>query len=518
MPKLASKALIELIEIADIVSRFGPKKYLTRLAKSEKPAGRLYAALLELKSSPDEGTLMELLGLTMNRRAYQKLLSKLRSSLLNLMFRLDLDREDYSKHSQKLYFVNRAMFLVRSMRFHGADNAAFSLASRALIIAAEIEHWQAAVYFTTELREHASIEGDAKGYDRAIRDYWRYATCSKIEEELIEVRERVYLVFARSSAEHPELVGMIREALAQFETQVRELETYKLQDLVLQLKKLALDCEMDYAEALRINDDGAKLLDTFPVFETRSRRAILTKARLLPLIQLRKYDEAEFVLTTCEQLFEVGSANWYYVKRSHFVLLMHTGRFDEAYELCLSIRSGKFFSAQSEAQLDVWQLFQLYADYFTNRTLSVETHRKGEKPGDITQQLLKLTPSFKGDHAGCGMAALVLEIMILLERRRDPSALVERIESLSMYKSRHLKGTHNTQSNSFISLMQLVVSCEFDSTKLLKKSAAPLQEMNEATPGDSLQAMQILPYTILWDRVLFELRGYRQELETSGKQ
>jgi hypothetical protein len=191
---------------------------------------------------------------------------------------------------------------------------------------------------------------------------------------------------------------------------------------------------------------------------------------------------------------------------------MREERFSEAYDLCHLIRSGKFLSAQSQPQQDVWQLFQLYADFFTDRKLPGEMHHKGEKPGDITQQLVKLTPSFKGDHAGYGMAALVLEIMILLERRKDRSALVERIESLSMYKSRHLKGTHNTQSNSFIALMQLLVSCEFDYTKLVRKSQTLLQEMNEAKTIDSLQAMQILPYNILWDRMLFELQGYNEAL------
>ena len=88
--------------------------------------------------------------------------------------------------------------------------------------------------------------------------------------------------------------------------------------------------------------------------------------------------------------------------------------------------------------------------------------------------------------------------MILLTRRGDPGYIFERIESLAKYKSRYLKGRSETQSHTFISLMQLLTTYQRDAKKIKKAAVPLLKKMLAIKTIDELQAQQVLPYEMLW--------------------
>jgi hypothetical protein len=506
MSKSASKSLIELTELTSIVARFGSKKNLDRLRKSPNLIGRLYSVISGFSSAPDDSEVMKAAGIGSdtpeNRRRYQFLLAKLHAELLPEFIDLDLSREGYSEYVQKLYYVNRAVFLSRTFTVLGAPNAAVALSKRALKVAVEVEMWSSAALLSRLLRSRASLEGDGKSYEEYIQGYWRFTKLSAFEEEAKEAIERIHLVISRSAAEHPELLSEIRNAITRLEPGVREFGTFKLQELLLELRRMAAQSEMDYAETLAACDAGVQLLKDFPIFSNNMRRAKLAKSRMVSLVQLRKYAEAERASETCEKLFQSQSPNWYYFKEWQFILLMHTGEFEGAYQLCISIQDDKNFSAQTAPQHDKWTLFQLYADFFSGRNVPGGTRREHEVSGDLLSGLLQLLPQLQGDRDGYRFSAAVLEILILLRRGEAVNAVADRIEALARYKSRRLKGAHNTDSDRFIALLGLLPRYAFDPAKIEQKAKPLLAEMKASTSIDSLQSLQVLPYRKLWEEAI----------------
>jgi hypothetical protein len=506
MSKSASKSLIELTEITSIVARFGSKKDLERLGKSPNLLGRLFSAIAELRSAPDDTDIMLKAGLgpdsSKNRRRYQQLLEKLHGTLEPEFSRLELKRGGYSSYSQKFYYVNRAVFLARTFSVLGAQNASVSLAKRALKVAIEIELWSAAALFPRLLRSRASLEGASKSYEKYLQDYWRFAKLSAIEEQAKETIERVSLIVSRSAAEHPELLDLIKPAIARLEPAIREFGTYKLQEWLLELRRIASGSVMDYAETLAVCDAGLDLLKRFPLFSNNMRRANWTKSKMVSLVQLKKYAEAERTAETCETLFQPQTPNWYYYKEWQFILLMHTGEFEEAYRLCISIQNSKHFSAQTAPQQDKWRLFQLYVDFFTQRNVPGKERRKGERTGTLLTGLLQLVPKLRADREGYRLAAAILEILLLLGREDSLNTVCERIEGLARYKSRSLTGEHNTNSNRFIALLGLLPRYAFDAQKIEHKAKPILAEIEASTIIDSLQSQQVLPYEILWEEAI----------------
>jgi hypothetical protein len=158
--------------------------------------------------------------------------------------------------------------------------------------------------------------------------------------------------------------------------------------------------------------------------------------------------------------------------------------------------STKRFSTQTEPSKETWQLFLLWADFFTGRYKP--RRRSGEKAGDISRGFAKLFPSFKDDYSGHRMSAIVLEIMVLLSRKSGRDDIVERIESLTKFKSRHLKGEENKQSNIFIELVQLLPANDYKKDIIVKKAAPMLKKMLAIETIDEIQGQQVMSFEWTW--------------------
>jgi hypothetical protein len=187
-------------------------------------------------------------------------------------------------------------------------------------------------------------------------------------------------------------------------------------------------------------------------------------------------------------------------------MLMRQEKFEEAWTLCKSIMSTKRFNAQTEPYKETWQLFLLYADFFTGRYKP--RRRSGEKAGDLSRGFAKLFPSFKGDHAGYGMSAIALEILVLLSRKSGRSDIDERIDSLKVFKSRHLKGNVNRQSNLFIELVQLLAANNYKKDIIVKKAAPVLKKMLAIKTIDEFQGQQVMTFEWMWSKLIEYLALY----------
>jgi len=282
----------------------------------------------------------------------------------------------------------------------------------------------------------------------------------------------------------------------------REHGTFRLQESLLELRKMALQVTMDYKEALAICDETDRLLNAYPLFANRSRRSLNALTRLMCYIQTKKPDLADDLVRSSMDLFSSENQNWHTFQEWRFILLMHTERYEDAHTLMQELMSKSNFESQTETTRDRWNLFRIYAELYTGRIVPGEKRFANEKTGDLLHGLMRNFESFKGDYAGYGMAAVVLEIMILLKRRADNEFLFETIESLNQYKSRHLKGGHKTQSNIFISMLQLLPQYELDAKKIKKVAAPMLKEMLAIETIDELQAQQVLPYEMLWAKTV----------------
>jgi hypothetical protein len=116
--------------------------------------------------------------------------------------------------------------------------------------------------------------------------------------------------------------------------------------------------------------------------------------------------------------------------------------------------------------------------------------------------MIKDYPHYSTDKRGFNVALLFMSILILLERGRFEE-VIERIEALKSYRTRHLKKVNSYESAILLALLQKMVSCEFDSRALKKKSISLEKKLatSKPSPRELLEYVQILPPQWMWKRM-----------------
>jgi hypothetical protein len=502
----------DLFDLIPLISQVGPKEarieLLGKLDHSNRVEGRLFRSLL-LSQTTNEREIAASIGMQPDDKSYTQAKSHLRRALLDHLFFLDLARADYSEYSQKserVWRLREQALLAGS--FVGA-RLADELAALALPDALEIEEWSVALDLISMLQNGAALSGDKKEWNRLKREYWSIFALNEAEQEARLVQQKITLVFARSGAEHPELRRTIVPAIRKLEAIAKKHGTFKLHEQLLELKRKLLQVQMDYPEALMVADQGLALLKKYPIFANRARRSRYGQAKFASLIQMERLDEAEIVQKEIGPLLNPESDNWYYFQNWSFILLMHRERFEEAYTLCESVMHSRRYSTQTDPLKDTWELYLLYSKFFTGRALPGTSTKRLGKTGHLSHNFVRLFPSFKGDHAGYRVAAIILEILVLLSESSGKSDLIERAESLIKFKSRHLKGHPNTQSNLFIDLTQLLGKFDFNEALIVKTARPIVKEMVSIKTIDKYQGQQVMTYKWLWAKTVSYLRKAR---------
>ncbi|MDP4199257.1 MAG: hypothetical protein Q8922_16030 [Bacteroidota bacterium] len=504
MPQESSKTLIETFELVHFFQKLAPKKVLGRFKDSKDRAFSLYSIIARTRHGLTDDEVKQLAGMTHSQ--YQRAIWKLKAALVDSVLELDLSLGNYSDLAQRLFALDLGHARVRILHRFAAAYSANAEAKTWLEEAKELEQWHLAISLLSPLLNWASLSGDKKEYDRLRAERRRFATLQSALLDGDEASQRATMVFAKSGAEHPEIRPMLDAAIAQLAPIVREHGTFMLQEKLLLLRKMAQQVTTDYNEALAICDETEKLLSDYPLFANRSRKSRNALTRLMCYVQTRRIRDAQYVIETSLTLFDEGDQNWHTFQEWHFILLMHMERFEEAHALMAKVMGHFTFGSQTEGTRDRWNLFRIYADLFTGRVVPGEKKRMDEKTGGLLQRLLRQFPSFKGDYEGYMMAAIVLELLIALDRREDQTYLFERVESLKVYKSRHLD--RETQSNIFISLMQLMVEHDLDVAEINRIAAPMLVRMMAIKTIDRLQAQQVLHYEMLWAKTMELLPAY----------
>ncbi len=495
--KKPSKTLVEVYELAQVVRSGGSKKIFEWSEKNETQESSLFRHILVWQGTLSDDALQA--SEKLERRRYQQLLSELKQRLFEALADLEFPSERYSEYARRLFALELAVPRVLLVGHHGSAHAANEAARAWFEEALALEEWRIAISLLDPQLNWASLSGTDVEYDLLITERRRLLGLAQALEDADETAQRARMVFARSGAEHPELLGIIRPALARLEPVARQRGTFRLQEALLDLRRKVQQVTMDYEEAIAICEEMEQLLTQYSLFANLSRKSRNALSRLLCLVQMQRYEEAQTVMTASESLFDSGDQNWYSFQAWRFLLLMHTRKFNEAYDLVQTILARPDYTSQTDVTRNLWILFRGHAEYWTGRPVTGMAFKKHEKPGELHKRLMNQFPGFKGDYAGYEMAAIVLEILVLLGN--NIFDFESRMESLKKYKTRHLGQDEATQSNIFIDMMQLLNTHDFERERILTSARPMLKRMLKIKTIDRMQGSQVLPYEMLWEAV-----------------
>jgi hypothetical protein len=502
----------ELRELSILTSTLGP---LSRPEiagafndSSQTLTAQFYVALRSSSSGSEVEVLKQIAenNPRIKKAAISKLKSRLKAAMLNSLFFLDLERQQYSDYARKLYSIKRTLFMVSVLDTLNARQLCLALAKEGLAEARSIEEWHTALRFLMVLRTTASQFGDARAHNVYAREFEYCQKLFAAEQDATLCLETLQLAFATTRSEKPELARLAEESVDRVNSIARDYPSFTLTYTALRLRTIAAQIRMDYRGTITICTEALALLDKYPLFSNNARRAEYSIQLLFAAIQTRQIHVAKDAVSVCAQYLRAGENNWFVFKECHFLLLMHSFHFQDASDLIHEVQNEQRFFTLPNVSKEKWALYELYVLFALRRTMPIDSIK------DFNTAL----PTYTADKLGLNTALIVLHILLLADRSLFRE-LLDRSEFIHGYKKRFLKGSNHTHAFLFFGMIGSLQTCDLNYKKIRRQTSKAYIELQRIEREEAIQGEVILPYSWIWERIMDRLREYVPLAHTSGR-
>jgi tetratricopeptide (TPR) repeat protein len=221
---------------------------------------------------------------------------------------------------------------------------------------------------------------------------------------------------------------------------------------------------------------------------------------------MRKYEEGEKVARRSQQLLEAGSFNWFKNLEYLFLLAMHTGKYQNAYEIFHEAIGHKSFDFLPENITEIWNLYRAYLH------LLIDLEKVQAEPMDKQftsfriNRFLNNMPLYSKDKRGMNIAILIVQILFYIQKGKYDTA-IDRMEAIEKYCSRYLFKADTMRSYFFIKLLLVIPQASFHRKAVMRYATTHLKKLTAISSEVSHQyhKIEIIPYETLWELTLSSL-------------
>ncbi len=224
-------------------------------------------------------------------------------------------------------------------------------------------------------------------------------------------------------------------------------------------------------------------------------------------IQLKQFEEGQSTIKHQQAAFESGSWNWYKFQELLFLLSMHTGHYDTAYQLQAQAAKNKSFDKMPEMIRESWHIYEAYTQFLV-KTGHVKAD--GDARKYKAARFLNEVPTFSKDKRGANVPILFARILhAIADGKHDH--LTDSTEALAKYTSRYLRDDNQLRSNCFINMLMQVPAGNMHREAVARKAQKFADRLKETSVqiADQPFELEIIPYETLWDMVLSVLEKSR---------
>jgi tetratricopeptide (TPR) repeat protein len=226
-------------------------------------------------------------------------------------------------------------------------------------------------------------------------------------------------------------------------------------------------------------------------------------------IQLKQYDSAETAIEECLSLSEKGSYNWYLVKDYQLLLSFHSGQYEKAIELFLSVRNMTDFERLPDHYKEQWAVHEAYFHYLIAIKKVSPSLKVLEQMGKFRlNKFLNDVPVYAKDKRGNNISLLIIQLMFLIQQKKHEE-FSDRLPALEMYSHRYLRKDETFRSNCFIHMMMQVPKGYFNRKNVSRKAEKYVEKLKEVPLEVANQSgeLEFIPYETLWGFVISTLKN-----------
>lgn len=483
----------ELIQLIDVLKKSGNKENLFKKGRKESKEFKLISLIYNGLCKSDEDASKELYDARPSDFKYKMLKHRVKSKLYDLLLFYEYeDNESNLVYSNELLCQRtllKANVLFRSHKFLLASGLAYKV----LAISDEFSFTNQKLQAYELILASLAFTGKQNAYETLLGSY-NELMLKKIDERAAQsIYQSVRVSIFKSVKKRKNIVASLNSKVEEVKRLWESAGTYETFNSFYKLSMLYYELIGDFERILQLTIDSERLIATGVVnkhrFDSLYNKFILIYAHL----RLKKYTSGLEYAKDFIKLFDEKSINWFSFQENFYLLAVHSRHYDLAEIIIHQVFDNSYMEKLSVSAQERWRIYRAYQVMMNwDQAISPQT---------INPFLLHL-PEYSKDKQGFNVAILILQFIYYLEKK-EKEALLYRIESLKKYILTHLKDTFSLRSKTFLSLLILSVTEDFDAKVCRQKGEKLYQKLIETpTPGDAYAEIEIVPYEHLWEHIL----------------
>lgn len=495
-----------LLELVDVVNRNKIKR-IKLLDLRDDRGGKtndLYRAIDSGKVTTDEEARDLLFPNAKSPSSLYNTKASLREKLLNTLFFIDVKEDKFSDRQRAYYQLQKDFAAAQLLTVRHAHTVAARELHRVLKRAIDFEIVDVTLAAARALRKHySSIKGEEKLFQEMDDLCETYEEIDTLELHAESSYFRLIVKYVNGSIERKELKRIADSYWEELNRAGSRVETYGFRFYLLLIDLFRRTIFNDYGSCIEICEEAIEFFRSKP-YEARTPLETCFHHQLVAYLQRGDYERGVAVGQQSRSLVEPGSFNWFRDREYLFLLAMHAGHYQDAYDYYREATDHSQFPESNDSVREIWILYRAYLQLLVDNKLVRRAEDDAEFAKFRMQRFVNNLPKAERDKRGLNLAILVIQIVFLLKEKRY-DAVIDRSEAVRKYLSRHELRKKDTQrSYLFIQLLLTVADNSFDRRAVEQDSADLRQQLREESraTANPFHKIEIIPYEELWEMVL----------------
>jgi len=492
----------DIQEIVQLVSARGTSELKSNTTRDE---GTLYDQLLDgLRSgkfTTDEEATEALYGDKNAKQKYKTLKSRLKDLLLDNVILMKVDSRKQSPynilvHQSVKNFATARLLLLNQATMTGTSmmKKAYELSKKAEVTGLSVNSLQWLALMSSVLGNRPHFEKYKSLVFSTMKIYM-----AEIEAESIENDMRVRLI---------KQIGYNKKL-----DQLLELSFIKLTELnnthrssnirwnYYRVGFFYYSYSNHYENLLQIAKEAEVFNNSKKELYSIGRGGELSLMQLTSYLQLKRYKLGSEHAELCKNYFHKGTFNWFIYSENYLIFELNTRAYERALDIFTDVMKHPRMKTLPAEMKEKWKIFEAYLYYMLPPVLRPQNFK--------VLRFLNEVPLYSKDKAGFNVAINIIQILLMIQERQFDK-LIDKAESLKMYRSRYIKEDEDFRSNCFVKMLLIMIRCEFEPELTKRETAEYLQKMQSygEKSGRHFDAMEVVPYEVLWENVVEDIQTY----------
>lgn len=485
----------ELLKLSEIVTKsVNLSKALPIESGRSSKENYFIDNLKNKRFSSDEQAALDIYGTSQNDVRYKMLKHRLKRKLYNCLLFIDYNKIGLKDYNQKEHECMTLLHQAYILRRQYELDMVISLTNKVVTIAEQLDFTNLLVTALELKTSCYSENGNIKMFNKYSKELHALLIKRNKELEAVSLFQKVNVNLKKSITTRKNLLPHVPAIVSKLESLWRETKSFNVFDAYYKTSISYYELEGDFDKIVEMTVSSLiwvrEGLVNETLFNANYNKFILVYAHL----RSKKYEDGlKYAENYCND-FKYSSVNWFPFMENYFLLALHSRQYELSRALLQRVFDNPSYRMISNAAKERWSLYQSYFTIVSQNSESVTTLFKN--PYSLS------LPEYSKDKLGFNVAILILQFIYFLQKG-DAEALLFRIESLKKYILTHLKDTFSLRSKTFLKLLILTVTEDFDVNACRRKGQKLYQKLVDTpTPGDAYAEIEIVPYEHLWEHIL----------------